>query len=230
MGHAPRWLVGLLQVVIIVTLPLLLLLLNARALMAETYLQWEYHRPSLPADPFGMTTEERLTYAPLALRHMLGEGNLAELMFPDGEPLFNAREIQHMNDVQAVTRQLFRAGYVMLGGFAVCAILLASARQTREALRAGIFRGSVLTVGLLVGGMILVVVSFDFLFVEFHRLFFTGDTWIFPTSDTLIRLFPERFWIDTFALLFGGALVEAIGLGVIARLLKGRFDGSEAAG
>ena len=30
----------------------------------------------------------------------------------------------------------------------------------------------------------------------FHALFFEGDTWVFRTSDTLIRLFPEQFWFD----------------------------------
>jgi uncharacterized membrane protein len=36
------------------------------------------------------------------------------------------------------------------------------------------------------------------LFVAFHRIFFEGNTWIFPYSDTFIRLYPERFWRDSF--------------------------------
>lgn len=230
MERASRCLIGLFQVIVIVTLPFLLLLLNARLLMTEAYLQWEYNRPNFPADPFGMTTEERLTYAPLGLDHMLGEGDLADLAFPDGRPLFNEREIRHMSDVQQVTRGLFRAGYVMLAGFAVSAALLISSRGTHDVFRIGLFRGSALTAALLVGGMILVFFGFDLLFVQFHALFFEGRSWLFPTSDTLIRLFPEQFWIDAFAFVFGGALVEALLLGVAARLLKGRFDGPEAAG
>jgi integral membrane protein (TIGR01906 family) len=225
-----RFWVGLWQAVIIVTLPLLLLLLNARLLMTEVYLQLEYNRPNFPADPFGMTTEERLTYAPLALRHMLGEGDLAALTFPDGGPLFNEREVRHMNDVQAVAWRLFRIGYVMLGGFVVSVTNLAASRETREALRLAVLRGSGLTIALLVGGLALVLFGFDLLFVQFHALFFEGSTWVFPTSDTLIRLFPERFWIDVFTFVFGGALVEAVVLGVAARLLKGRVGGPEAAG
>jgi integral membrane protein (TIGR01906 family) len=41
-------------------------------------------------------------------------------------------------------------------------------------------------------------VSFSFVFVGFHLIFFEGDTWLFLYSDTLIRLFPTRFWRDVF--------------------------------
>jgi uncharacterized membrane protein len=44
-------------------------------------------------------------------------------------------------------------------------------------------------------------------------LFFEGSTWLFPTSDTLIRLFPQQFWVDAFVLMFGGALLEALVIG-----------------
>jgi integral membrane protein (TIGR01906 family) len=51
--------------------------------------------------------------------------------------------------------------------------------------------------------------SFRYVFVGFHRIFFEGDTWLFRYSDTLIRLFPERFWRDAFVfavvLTVGGA-------------------------
>jgi uncharacterized membrane protein len=41
-------------------------------------------------------------------------------------------------------------------------------------------------------------------FTLFHALFFEGDSWLFLNSDTLIRLFPIRFWQDAFLL---GALI-----------------------
>jgi integral membrane protein (TIGR01906 family) len=47
-------------------------------------------------------------------------------------------------------------------------------------------------------------------FTAFHQLFFEGDTWLFLYSDTLIRLFPLRFWQDAFLL----AAVIALGGGV----------------
>jgi uncharacterized membrane protein len=43
-----------------------------------------------------------------------------------------------------------------------------------------------------------VLISFGVFFVGFHEIFFPPGTWTFFYSDTLIRLFPERFWRDAF--------------------------------
>ena len=80
-------------------------------------------------------------------------------------------------------------------------------------LQAGLFQGGVLTVGLLIALTVFVALSFNTFFVQFHALFFEGNSWVFRYSDTLIRLFPEQFWIDAFVLLFGGAIVEALVIG-----------------
>ena len=65
-----------------------------------------------------------------------------------------------------------------------------------------------------------VLVVFDWLFVVFHRIFFSGDTWLFLYSDTLIRLFPERFWSDTFLMVGGLTALMALGIGFITRFEK----------
>jgi uncharacterized membrane protein len=74
--------------------------------------------------------------------------------------------------------------------------------------RRGLSRGGWLTV-LLLGSIILfVLLAFGVIFVAFHNIFFAPGTWTFLFSDTLIRLFPERFWRDTFmvvGILAGGA-------------------------
>ena len=51
-------------------------------------------------------------------------------------------------------------------------------------------------------------------FAGFHSLFFEGDSWLFLFSDTLIRLFPIRFWQDAF--LF--AAIIALGGGILLGL------------
>ncbi len=218
----PHWLATGMQVAVIATLPLLLVLINARLLMSNAYLNWEYNRPSFPEDPFGMTREERLTYAPLALAYLFnneGVDFLGDQTFPNGAPLYNQRELAHMLDVKNVTRRLSFFGLGLMGVFALCVAALAIPPDTRPALFRALFRGSALTAALIVLGLIAVATSFDWLFTQFHALFFEGDSWIFLYSDTLIRLFPVEFWTDAFALMFGGALIEALILGAITWLL-----------
>ncbi len=60
--------------------------------------------------------------------------------------------------------------------------------------------------------ILLLLLSFDLVFVNFHRVFFEGDSWLFLYSDTLIRLFPERFWMDAFILVGVFTLLSGLGL------------------
>jgi len=55
-----------------------------------------------------------------------------------------------------------------------------------------------------------VLIFWDSAFVLFHRVFFTGDTWLFPYSDTLIRLFPVNFWQDIFGVAAVGTAVTGL--------------------
>ncbi len=209
----PGWLAALVGLIITAALPLVLILINARLLMSPLFMTWEYNRPGFPPDPFGMTREDRLLYGPLGLAYLFNDEDihfLGDLTFPDGAPVFNERELSHMYDVKLVTQRLVRSGLALLAVVIFCVGLLAASPGNHAALARSLLGGGILTVALLVGGIAAVALAFDWLFTQFHLLFFQGDTWIFPTSDTLIRLYPERFWIDAFALLFGGALVEAI--------------------
>jgi integral membrane protein (TIGR01906 family) len=83
--------------------------------------------------------------------------------------------------------------------------------------RRSVCRGGWLTLALLGAILLFVLLAFSVIFVLFHNIFFESGTWTFLYSDTLIRLFPERFWRDTFlavGLLAGGA---ALILGVLLR-------------
>jgi integral membrane protein (TIGR01906 family) len=76
----------------------------------------------------------------------------------------------------------------------------------------------------MVGLIVLLSLAFGILFVGFHRLFFEGQTWIFPYSDTFIRLYPERFWRDSFAYL---AFLGAAQAGAIWLLARRWTQGNE---
>ena len=67
------------------------------------------------------------------------------------------------------------------------------------------------------------VLSWDAFFTTFHRMFFEGDTWIFRYSDTLIRLFPIRFWQDVAATIVGLIMLEAVAVGVGAWMWRRRL-------
>jgi integral membrane protein (TIGR01906 family) len=69
-----------------------------------------------------------------------------------------------------------------------------------------------------------VLIAFSVFFVYFHEVFFDTGTWVFRFSDTLIRLFPERFWRDTFIAIGLLSLAGGLGLGLSFRrgIISGR--------
>jgi integral membrane protein (TIGR01906 family) len=185
------------QITLAALVPLLLVALSARAVMTPLFLSIEYQRPGFPADPYGLTTEQRLRYAPLALTFLIEgrpTGYLADLTFNDGRALFNIRELGHMADVQIVTQSIFGLAWIAAAVVAACALFLAL--RDPNALARALRTGSLLAIGLVAAVAVSAVVAWDTFFTAFHQLFFAGGTWVFAYSDTLIRLFPEQFWFD----------------------------------
>jgi integral membrane protein (TIGR01906 family) len=87
----------------------------------------------------------------------------------------------------------------------------------------GVRRGGMWMIGLatvlgLIAGIGITISPdvFEQFFIFFHSIFFKGDSWLFYYSDTLIRLFPIRFWEDAFLwaaiLALGGGVWLAFGI------------------
>ncbi len=201
---AARWACVVVRVVAAL-IPPVLLLTNVRVLLTHTFLEIEYRMPGFPPDPYGFTREDRLQWAPIALDYLRNDAGvefLADLRFADGAPVYNAGELRHMEDVKRLTQTalwLWRVGLAVVAGGLALLAWRAGHGQAWKALSTG----GQLTLGLMAVLGLALFLSFSFVFVGFHRLFFEGDTWLFRYSDTLIRLFPERFWRDAFLWIAG---------------------------
>lgn len=203
----------LLRAFLTMTIPVLLVLLNARLLMTPLFLEFEYNRAGFPRDFYGLTRAERLQYGPLALEYLLTDADLnflARQTFPSGQPLYNQRELYHMRDVKVVTRGTFTVGLV-LGGLALVAVAgLAATPAGRRQLSRVLLQGGQLTIAILLTIVLGAVFAWDFFFTGFHNLFFAEGTWQFYYSDTLIRLFPEQLWFDAAVLIGVLTVLEAV--------------------
>lgn len=219
--NTPRYFERALSVIIALAIPPVLVMIGVRLAMTMTFVSFEYHRPDFPPDFYGFTLDDRLRYAPYALDYLLNGEDidfLARLTFPGGSPLFNNRELRHMRDVKVITEWAFRIAA------ALGAVLIAASavlwRRGRWHLRAGVRAGGLLTIILIAVIGVLAFVSWDAFFTAFHEVLFEGDSWLFLTSDTLIRLFPEAFWFDAAIFIGAAAASSALMLIVIAQLWR----------
>jgi integral membrane protein (TIGR01906 family) len=216
---------------LVALIPLTLLLGGLRLLLTDTFVHVEYRTPGFPPDSYGFELQDRLKWAQLALDYLLNDAGvdfLGDLEFETGEPVFNARELRHMQDVKRLTQIAMRAWGVSLVNVGLLFLALyfwADPDLAWEALE----RGALVTIIIMIALSVALAISFSFVFVGFHRIFFEGDTWLFRYSDTLIRLFPERFWRDTFIALLLATLGQAFLLRWLARWSREeRSDGSGA--
>ena len=86
----------------------------------------------------------------------------------------------------------------------------------RSAVPAGLLAGSLATLAIAVLAVPVILLGFDGFFVRFHEIFFSGDSWQFSSADTLIRIYPEQFWIDVSRITAGLAVLQAIVLAGLA--------------
>jgi integral membrane protein (TIGR01906 family) len=205
--------------------PLALIGIALRILLTPLYYTVEYNMPYFPPDEYGFTKEDRLHWAPFAVNYLVNDADisyLGDLKFTGGSALYNERELSHMKDVKNVVLGALRVWVLTLAILLLLASLAWRGEWIPEYLN-GLRRGGWWMIGLasLLGfitgvGILLDPDVFWEIFTLFHKLFFTGDSWLFFYSDTLIRLFPIRFWQDAFLgtaiIALGGGLGLAFGL------------------
>lgn len=221
-----KFLYRILSLLIALIFSVVIVLSVVRLMINPWYLNFEYRTPKFPADTYGFSLQDRLKYGKIAAEYLINSADisfLGDLRFPTGQQapegscqfmsdctrLYNDRELEHMLDVKNVVRGamlVLEVGFALLVGLAIWAWR----GKWQDTYLKGLERGGIFVL-VLIGLIILsVLTAFDYIFIIFHEIFFKAGTWTFFYSDTLIRLFPVRFWQDTFLMV--GGLSIAIGL------------------
>ena len=226
-GLTMKILYRLLSWFIALILPVVIILSVVRLMINPWYLEFEYRTPGFPKDLYGFSMEDRLLYGKIAAEYLVNSADisfLGDLRFPTGQEvpdpscqfmtdctyLYNERELDHMLDVKNVVNGSMKVLEVTIVMIVLLAVW-AWRGNWHGPFLIGLQRGGIFVLGFI--GLIImsVLVAFRYIFVIFHEIFFKAGTWTFLYSDTLIRLFPERFWQDTF-LMVGGL---SIGFGLL---------------
>ena len=193
--------------------PAILVVNGFRALATDTFVEWELGRDGFPPDLYGFDTEQRTALAKLGLRSIEpgSEGIvlLERATLPNGSPAFGERELTHMQDVRTLFGAALRAQLVALIAIVALGLLLLRTRL-RTAVPAGLLAGSLATLAIAVLAVPVILLGFDGFFVRFHEIFFSGDSWEFSNADTLIRIYPEQFWVDVSRITAALAVLQAL--------------------
>lgn len=205
-------------------IPLVLVLNGVRVLARDWFPAFEYGRSGFPRDPYGMPQAERLRLARLGLHSIQPGGKGIDLLrdtrLAGGRRAFREKELRHMAEVRRIlgVGLWLHIGMLVLLAGASAATLRAGDPALRALVPRALRTGSLLTLGLAAATALLVLVNDNVFLTGFHSIFFEGDSWRFRETDTLRRLYPDRFWSDTAILLGVGASAQAAAL-LVARTL-----------
>ena len=129
--------------------------------------------------------------------------------------IFNEREIIHLNDVQNLIQLCYTIQWGALG-YIVTFIAAGFAWRRRRfvpPLFTSIALGGVLTVASMAILGVSALADFNWLFIAFHRVFFSGDSWVL--SGYLPWLYTEEFFFDAAKFLATAIVLESAMLGGI---------------
>ena len=189
-----------------IILPFVLLMNAIICVFTPQYLVSQYRSADFPPDTFGFTLEERIKYGTESVnyitdsRHNYPDDYLAGLKKDDGTPLYNEREVSHMYDVRVLFQNARFAMALMIVFIIITMLLVSKKPATLPGFLKSLSVGASITLFLILLVGIAIATGFDGFFEAFHHLFFSGDSWLFWETDSLIRLFPEPLWVHGFTL------------------------------
>lgn len=150
--------------------------------------------------------------------------------FSTGDMKFSAEGKAHFNDCKA----LFDLNALVLIFSGLCLILLLILRKTEKlkpfclAKRSASFYSALTAVVIPVAVGALASIDFNKAFVVFHDIFFKGKAnWLFnPRTDEIIRVLPEKFFMNCAILIGAGILTWSVAIMLIEfiRYKKGKTD------
>ncbi|AAC07797.1 TIGR01906 family membrane protein [Aquifex aeolicus] len=181
----------LISLILVIIFPYISLGLSARIAFSEKFIEWEYSRKNFPEDRWGMEKEERLKLAKLGLKAVISDKGMEEFKkarLKNGKRAFTDREVKHMEDVKRFLSFFFPSVYVLSIIWIAGVFLL---RSFDVLIWSGIFNSLLL---LFLG--ILTFTNYEKAFELFHNVVFDPYSWKFRYSDTLIRIYPMKFWYD----------------------------------
>ncbi len=165
--------------------------ISVRIAFNEWIIDYIYAKKDFPKDRYGLPDKHRKELAKLGLRAVLSDEAFEEFKrakLPDGRPAFRQEEVRHMHDVKEFLKKFFPAVYLAtilwLIGFLI-------SRSPNYLIFSGLM--GILTLSLL---GILVFSNYNKAFEIFHIITFDPYSWRFKYTDTLIRIYPMKFWFE----------------------------------
>ena len=132
--------------------------------------------------------------------------------FTKGKSLtsYSEKEVTHLYEVKSLLKNSLDALIISIFFF-----IIASLALKKKALISNYLYGCIFTLILFIS---LFFFDFDFLFVKFHKILFTGTNWLLPADSLLIQQFSQKYFFKT-AVNIGLTIITELSLGITFLLI-----------
>lgn len=157
-------------------------------LNCRPFVHWLHGRAE-SANWLGSTDEEALALSDQTIRDLLFGGSFQFGWYD--EPFYNAKEIAHLTDVQALVWGLLALATLA----APWLTIQLGVRRWRPGTHRAIWWGNVCMLMVLAGLALAGTLAFDASFTLFHEIFFPQGNYQFHgQTDMMVQLYPDEFW------------------------------------
>ena len=207
----------LFAIFLIVIFPFVSIGISTRIAFTEFFIDFEYSKKDFPEDRWGLSKEYRKKLAKIGLKAVLSDEGLEEFKrakLPDGRKAFNEREIRHMKDVKNLLSVFFPSVYSLTLLWILGTVILKDAKIVYySGLFALVFHFTV---------AVLIFLNYNKAFELFHIVVFDPYSWRFKYTDTLLRIYPMKFWFDATVFVVVLSITFDLLALILGKVLKGK--------
>lgn len=136
---------------------------------------------------------------------------------------FNSREKQHLADVKNLIQRARIVFWVNVS-ILLLIFLFLSNNGYKKRLVVCLKTGAFTLILCVFVGLIFGILSFNNSFLIFHKIFFENDSYLLdPTTDNLIKMFPQGFFVDVFLRILLALTVISLIMFIGAETVKRRL-------
>jgi len=186
---------------------LLMIGFAVRLLFTPLYLEIIYRFPWFPPDQYGFSLEDRLYYSQKTRRFILSgpsffsSDNNNTFTFRDStKPFYTLSEKKHLEDVKIIWHRIVLLSQISLWLLVISSVVVSLLKSFDYLVN--LYRQTLKVLPFIPASLVLPgLLLWNHFFEVFHRLLFSPGTYSFSANSSLIRLFPNQFWVTAFSVL-----------------------------
>ena len=207
------------KILVVLLIPIVLFTINVMLMINPYYVKYEYSKEDFPPSE-RFSEEERFNSSTQVIEYLRNTTSLDSLKETG---LYAQKELEHLKNVRLLTKKFFLAqkvSVVLLVYLILFAILL---DKNRWSVISFVFFGCLVSLVIVLWMFVIGYFDFNWLFTKFHEVLFPRGSWSFGSQDTLIQLYPEKFWVDSGFLLLSLIFIESLLLSAVTLVLMRRL-------